>query len=260
MTRPIHRLSTHRMKIRCRTSGGAWRGLGAAVGLHVLAACTPPPPGGGVNDPYEAGNRQVHGFNVALDRAVFGPDAGPSPLPAPVTRALSNFTENLSTPSYAANSLLQARPEPLANNVLRFAVNTTFGIGGLFDPATALGLPREPTDFGETLHVWGAPEGAFLMVPVIGPSTERDLVGRVVDVAFDPLGAIFEPPQSDYLRVIALGNKVNQRLVYSDTVSSVLYESADSYTQSRILYLENRNFQLGVETEVIDPYEDPYAQ
>lgn len=232
----------------------------ALAGAAVLAGCSAAAPGAEVNDPYEGANRKVHAFNLAFDRAIFGPEAGPSPLPRPVSRGLANFTDNLSTPSYAVNSLLQARPEPLVQNTFRFVLNTTVGIGGIFDPASKLGIPKAETDFGETLHVWGLPEGAFVMLPVLGPSTERDTAGRIVDAVIDPVGIMVDRPESDYLLAARVANKANERLVYSDTVGSILYESADSYAQLRLLYLQNRRFDLGEEAEVIDPYEDPYGQ
>lgn len=249
------------------TLSSSWTGCGKfasnivlVTGLSLLTACAAPKPGSGVNDPYEGANRQIHGFNVAVDRAVFGPDAGPSPLPRPVSRGLANFVDNLSTPSYAVNSLLQGRSEPLVKNTFRFVINTTVGIGGIFDPAGALGLTRKPTDFGETLAVWGAPEGAFVMLPFKGPSTGRDTAGLIVDTVIDPIGVAVGWPDAGYLAGVRLGNKIDNRLIYSATISSILYESADSYSQLRLLYLQNRRFELGQQTDLIDPYEDPYAQ
>lgn len=245
----------------------SWTGYGKfasnaflSVGLFILVGCGAPTSGSDVNDPYEAANRKVHGFNLAVDGAVFGRDARPSPVPKPVSTGLSNFVDNLGTPSYALNNLLQARPEPLVRNTFRFVINSTVGIGGIFDPAGTLGLTRDPSDFGETLAVWGAPEGAFVMLPFKGPSTGRDVAGLIVDTAIDPVGVAVGWPQAGYLAGARLGNKIDNRLIYSDTITSILYDSADSYSQLRLFYLQNRRFELGQETDVIDPYEDPYAQ
>ena len=111
-------------------------------------------------------------------------------------RGIANFAANLDAPGDVLNSLLQGRPAPAAQNTLRFAVNTIFGIGGLFDTATALGLPADPTDFGETLHVWGVGEGNYTEVPFLGPKTERDLVGTVVDIAANPVSLLLPSPES----------------------------------------------------------------
>lgn len=245
----------------------SWTGYGKfasnavfSAGLFILAACGAPTPGTGVNDPYEGANRKVHAFNLAVDTAVFGREAQPSPVPKPISTGLANFVDNLGTPSYAVNNLLQGRPEPLVKNTFRFLVNSTVGIGGIFDPAGALGLTRDPSDFGETLAVWGAPEGAFVMLPFKGPSTGRDVAGLIVDTAIDPVGVAVGWPRAGYLAAARLGNKIDSRLIYSDTITSILYDSADSYAQLRLFYLQNRRFELGQETDVIDPYEDPYAQ
>ncbi len=235
-------------------------GAGIAV-LFSLSACTPPQPGAEFNDPYEANNRAVHEENVAMDRALFGggkPRKRPL-LPLPVADALGNVAGNLGAPGDVLNSVLQLRPEPAVINSVRFLVNTTVGIGGIFDPATAMGIYAEETDFGETLHVWGAPEGAFLVVPFAGPTTERDLAGKVVDAIIDPIGAAVGRPEDYYIRAAKLAGRVADRQKFGDTVDSILYESADSYAQMRLLYLQNRHFELGIEAEVFDPYEDPYG-
>lgn len=234
--------------------------LALIAGVSILTACGTTKGDSGVNDPFEGANRHVHGFNVAVDKAIFGPDPGPSPLPRPVSRGLANFVDNLGTPSYAINNLLQGRPEPLVKNTFRFLVNSTVGIGGIFDPAGTLGLTRDPSDFGETLAVWGAPEGAFVMLPFKGPSTARDTAGLIVDTVIDPVGVAVGWPKAGYLAGLRLSNKIDNRLIYSDTISSILYDSADSYSQLRLFYLQNRRYELGQETDVIDPYEDPYAQ
>ncbi|MFN0115037.1 MAG: VacJ family lipoprotein [Paracoccaceae bacterium] len=235
----------------------------ALLGL-ALTACAPPTAtrDPGFNDPYEPSNRQIHGFNKAVDQTLFGGGGkrGVIPkIPKPLARGFSNFTANLGAPSNVLNSVLQGRPGPAASNTLRFAVNTTAGIGGLIDVASALGLPREDTDFGETLHVWGVPEGAYLEMPFIGPSTERDIAGTIVGIAINPANTIFSPPESGYVVGAFLTAKVGERQRFAGTVESILYESADSYAQSRLLYLQNRRFELGQEEEVIDPNEDPYA-
>jgi phospholipid-binding lipoprotein MlaA len=236
----------------------------AALALVLLAAaCTRPEPGAEVNDPYESGNRAVHRFNVGVDRFFFGNDerTGVLPtIPRPIAIGFSNFAGNLGQPSAVVNSVLQAKPGPALQNALRFAVNSTIGIAGLFDPATAIGIPADPADFGETLHVWGAPEGAYLEVPFLGPSSERDLAGTLVDIALDPVNIVASTNEHVAITVGRLTASVGNRQRFADTYESILYESADSYAQARLLYLQNRHFELGIEEETFDPYEDPYAQ
>ncbi|WP_413872806.1 VacJ family lipoprotein [Albidovulum sp.] len=244
-------------------SAGPVRAAGALVAAALLfAGCAKQEPGAEYNDPFEAENRAVHNANVALDQAVFGggkPDRKPF-LPAPVAEGLANFSDNLGMPSAVLNSLLQGRPDPAVRNAARFLMNTTAGLGGVLDPATAVGLFAEDTDFGETLYVWGAPEGAFLVLPLAGPMTERDLAGKVVDFVTDPLGGAFPKPEKYYVAEAKLAGEVADRQLYGDLIDDILYNSADSYAQMRLLYLQNRHYELGIEAEVFDPYEDPYGQ
>jgi len=229
-----------------------------------LAGCGPAPRGSGINDPYEASNRKTHAFNKQVDSALFrASDESSKPI-GPVGHAIGNIGNNLSLPSKVLNSVLQGRPEPAIKNTFRFLINSTVGLGGIFDPAgTGLSLPESDTDFGETLHVWGVGEGAYLELPVIGPSTERDALGTVVDLLIDPLNAL-DPDPRLAAKAFRLGAKVETRKQYSATVDSVLYGSADSYAQSRLLYLQNRRFELNGEERndaaAYDPYDDPTLQ
>lgn len=244
--------------------------VAAAVGL---VACGPAPQASGVNDPYEPANRRAHAFNRTVDKALLRPASRAySILPQPVERGIANFASNLDTPGDVLNNLLQGRVGLAAQNTLRFATNTVFGIGGIFDASTALGLPAAETDFGETLHVWGAGEGAYLEVPFLGPSTTRDLTGTAVDVVTNPVRLAVPKPESYVATLSKIGSRLGDRARYSDTVDSVLYDSADGYAQLRLLYLQNRRFELGqaagsaqpgadaADDAFVDPYEDPYAQ
>lgn len=232
--------------------------------LAALAACGPAAAPPVTSDPDEARNREVHAFNRALDSAVLRP-AGiglTNSVPAPVLQGVSNFAANLDLPGSVLNDVLQLRLGKAVENTLRFALNTTVGIGGLFDPAAALGVMGDPTDFGETLHVWGVAEGNYAELPVLGPTTDRDTVGAMVDLVLNPLRLIIPrdyalvPPAADLL------STVGDRGRYSATFDSILYDSADSYAQARLLYLMNRRFELGIAADDAndDPYEDPYAQ
>ncbi|MFO1174626.1 MAG: VacJ family lipoprotein [Paracoccaceae bacterium] len=227
------------------------------------AGCTKPVPGQAFNDPYEQQNRAVHGFNLAVDRALFGDGhvKGVIPkIPTPVTIGFSNFASNLGMPSAIVNNLLQLKPGPAAQDTLRFAVNSTVGIGGLFDPASALGVNAKQADFGGTLYTWGVPEGAYLEAPLLGPSTERDLAGTIVDFATDPVNSVAGRREGAYINLGRLTAKVGNRQRFAGTIESILYDSADSYAQSRLLYLQKRHFDLGIADETTDPSEDPYAQ
>jgi len=236
----------------------------ATVMLALLAACGAAAlPGEGViNDPSEEQNRAVFDFNVAVDRTVIRPvsvGAG-TVLPEPVRRGISNFASNLDQPRYVLNNLLQLRLEEALQNSWRFAINSTIGLGGLLDPASGIGLYEADTDFGETLHVWGAPEGAYVVLPVLGPSTSRDTLGMVVDRAMNPVRFFIPTPESYYLSLANIGSAVDTRYRFGATIDELYYESADGYAAARILYLSNRRFQLrgAAQDDYFDPYTDAY--
>lgn len=218
----------------------------------------------GYNDPFEPRNRDVHGFNKGVDRVVIRPASRVygTVVPGPVRGGIGNFADNLGLPAAVVNNLLQGRIQPAGRNGFRFLVNSTFGLGGFLDPATDMGLTEDSTDFGETLHVWGAGEGVYLEMPLRGPSTMRDTVGTVVDIFLDPVGTALDSPEAQYVLGAEAFSLLGDRYRYSDTVDSLLYESADSYAQARLLYLQNRRFELGTEAETNsdDPYDDLYGQ
>ncbi len=235
-------------------------GLLAATLSLGLAACAPAPTTDGVSDPFEAQNRRTHALNLALDRNLLRPIANSADdaLPDPVVQGVSNFADNLELPGRVVNNVLQLRLGKAVENTLRFAINSTIGIGGLFDPATAAGVYGKPTDFGETLHVWGMPEGNYVELPLLGPSTDRDALGQVVDFALDPLKLVL-PSDSNIPLIAKIAGRIADRGRYSETVDSILYDSADSYAQARLLYLQNRRFELG-QAPSDETFEDPYAE
>jgi len=222
---------------------------------------------GEIHDPLEDGNRRVHAFNKAVALAVTPENAGdrpPSEAARVVRRGVRNFASNLGGPSDVLNSLLQGRIEDAGHTAFRFAVNTTLGFAGLLDPASDMGLDRRETDFGETLFVWGVGEGAYLELPLYGPSTQRDFSGEVVDLFLNPLTVVtLSPPESFIPPTFFIAEVTDFRFEFTDSIDQVLYESADSYAQSRLVYLENRRFELG-DTEsaggIIDPFEEFDAQ
>jgi phospholipid-binding lipoprotein MlaA len=232
----------------------------AVAAVLAVTACGPAtlPPGDRIADADEARNRAAHETNLALDRALLGPasDAYGGGVPEPLRVGVSNFASNLNQPGYVLNNVLQLRLDDAAQNTLRFALNSTLGVAGLFDVASALGVHEEPTDFGETLHVYGVGEGDYVVHPILGPSTTRDTVGMVVDFALNPLRHYVDTPESRYLTVTSVASGLNSRYEFDGTIDSVLYESADSYAQLRSLYLQQRRFEL---TGAAADYEDPYA-
>ena len=214
---------------------------------------------GEVFDPYENTNRSVHRFNLTVDRYAFRPASKGyvSIVPDPMVTSFSSFAENLSMPGQAVNALLQGDLKTAGHALLRFGVNSTVGILGLGDPATDLLVPRVDTDFGETLHVWGVKEGAYVELPFYGPSTARDATGILVDFFTNPIGYARNNPADNISAYAEIVRRMGDRGRYSETIDSILYESADSYAQARLLYLQNRRFELGETAEIveIDPFE-----
>jgi len=232
--------------------------------LALLAACARPEAPTGINDPNEAQNREIHQFNVAVDRHVYRPVAMAygNNVPKPVRSGLDNFASNLSLPSAIMNNVLQFRIGEAARNTGRFVVNSTVGLVGFFDPASQIGLTIAEADFGETLYVWGFSEGPYVEMPFLGPSTSRDTAGFFVDFFTDPLGFVAFSQEGRYVLAVSGAEPyVDYRYENRDLIDSVLYDSADSYAQTRQIYLQNRRFELGgeAETDYFDPYEDPYA-
>ena len=231
--------------------------------LLSVSACTATPDENGVFDPYEAVNRQVHGFNKFADTAVARPVGGLlAQLPPDATQPVINFADNVGLPGAALNGLLQLDIEGAVTNTMRFIINTTVGIGGLLDPAGHIGITEQTTDFGETLAVWGVPEGAYIELPLYGPSNERDALGRIVDFVIDPLDRVALQAQIDYGIYARVAGEIISRGRLGDTFDSVLYDSADSYIQTRLIYAQNRRFELGQsgadagDSDFVDPFED----
>ncbi|WP_293574708.1 VacJ family lipoprotein [Phaeobacter sp.] len=244
-------------------------GLTLAASVTVLAGCATQDSvsraSGEVFDPYEQTNRSIHNFNRGVDRYAFRPAAKGyvTVVPPDMVRSFNYFAENLSMPGQAVNALLQGNLKESGIALSRFVVNTIFGIGGLGDPASDFNIPRVDTNFGETLHVWGVGEGAYVELPFFGPSTARDGAGIVVDFFTNPIGYATNNPADNITAYAEVVRRLGDRGTYSDTIDSILYESADSYAQARLIYLQNRRFELGgdqSEYEGVygDPYSDPY--
>ncbi|MFT4861569.1 MAG: phospholipid-binding lipoprotein MlaA [Pseudohongiellaceae bacterium] len=150
--------------------------LFALIGLSLVACAS-----SGV-DPYEGFNRKMAAFNGQVDRFVIKPAAQgyKAVVPEPVPTLVSNFFSNLADPWTAINQLMQGRAKLAGSDTGRFLVNSTLGVGGLFDVATVVGLPKHQEDFGQTLGVWGVPQGPYIVLPMLGPSSGRGLVSQYV--------------------------------------------------------------------------------
>lgn len=228
----------------------------------ALSGCSNPGPEGAFYDPLEPQNRAVHQFNKTVDKALVRPTANAygTVVPKPVKQGVINFADNLSMPNRFLNNVLQFDVEAAAITTLRFMSNTLFGLGGILDVASDMGLPDEDTDFGETLHAWNVGEGAYVEVPLYGPNTARGTVGLVVDILLlDPLGQVLPNDTDSYRTTVWALDKLGDRHRYADLIDELLYESVDSYATERSYYLQSRRFELSKELTEAD-LEDPYAQ
>lgn len=219
----------------------------AALALTAVSACSTPPSGTDIHDPYEPVNRVIHQGNRTTDRIVVRPisQVYGTLVPGPTRGLIDNAASNLGQPSTVLNKALQGDLEGVALQTLRFAVNSTFGFFGLMDVATEMGIARDETGFGDTLAAWNVQEGAYVVMPALGPSTERDAVGTVVDILTNPVGSLFGSEVLETARALTATELLNQRYTYTGTIDPILYGSADSYAQMRLYYLDSRRFQLG---------------
>lgn len=212
-----------------------------ALVLPAVTACasSPPPPEPEAWDPVEPANRRVYGFNEQLDRFVAKPlaDAYVFVTPRFARRGVTNFFDNLGEPANALNNTFQGKPGQGARDTGRFLINTTIGVVGLFDVATPLGLESSNEDFGQTLATWGSPEGMYLMLPALGPTTTRDIHDLPVSMATNPLtyaGAAIAFP------LFAL-DMVNTRANLDQAARFRSEAALDEYTFTRSAYRQHRN-------------------
>ncbi len=191
------------------------------------------------NDPFEKVNRAVFGFNEVLDSAVLTPVAKgyQAVVPELMRTGVANFFGNFGDGWSAINNLLQGKGEASATMVMRVATNTLFGIGGIFDVASDLGMERQSEDFGQTLGRWGMPAGPYLVWPLLGPSTARDTLGRPLDLAWSPSLAINDSGVNLALSALNLVDTRASLLSASRVVDGI---ALDKYTFIRDAYIARR--------------------
>ena len=193
-------------------------------------------------------------FNEGVDKYAAEPAANVyAGVTTPwIRRRVTDFFDNLRTPIWFVNDTLQGNLPDAGRQVARFSINSTIGLVGLFDVAESeFELEKESEDFGQTLAVWGVPEGPYVMLPLLGPSTLRDAPARLVDRAFDPLTwTRFEG--DDTLRTTRIVTTVLDGRLKADEVLNRIRTSPEPYVALRSSFLQNRR-------GAIDESEDPYA-
>jgi len=237
---------------------------GARIALTIvfafsLCACVTLPPNSkrAPQDPWESWNRGVYKVNDKLDRAIAKPVARTylRVVPQPIRTGVSNFFENLRTPTVMINDALQGKPLAALNDLGRFALNSTLGLAGILDPATSAGLDRNNEDFGQTLGVWGVHPGPFLELPFLGPSDLRDGPARVVDTYTNPHQYIRNTPIKWGLYGLDLVDIRTSLLSLDETLKNVY----DPYAFVRDAYLQRRAYLVSDGKVTEEPMVDPGA-
>ncbi len=209
------------------------------------------------NECFEKFSRGTLKFNQALDKAIFKPIAkGYRVLPQPIRTGTNNFVSNLRSLLSFSNNVLQGDLKSAGNTAGRFAINTTVGILGVFDPASKMGLEKKSReDFGQTLGVWGSGAGCYFVLPILGPTTTRDAVGLIGNVFIDPVYHLTHNSETD----IVVGNEnlsehnyyyyrgtdaVDFRSKNIESFDSLEENSIDFYASLKSLYLQNRQQRI----------------
>ena len=199
------------------------------------------------NDPFEDGNRAVFGFNQAVDAAVLVPVAKTyrTVVPPPLRQSLHDFLRNLNGPVIFANDVLQGQVRLAADTLARLAVNTTIGVGGMFDVATLVGIPYHSNDLGVTLAVWGFAEGPYIVIPVLGPNNPRDLIGRVGDGFADPGNYVAGQHHLLWAVVARTATSgIDERSRNIESLADIERTALDNYATIRSLYRQRREAQI----------------
>lgn len=209
-------------------------------------------------DPWEGYNRSMSQINEKLDAAVLKPAATVyrAVTPPLVRTGVHNFFANLGEPWTALNALLQLKGEAAIETVMRFSVNTFFGLGGLLDIASEMGMERQQQDFGQTLGRWGVPSGPYFVLPIYGPSTVRDAAAFSIESRADPVNNLTDLTAKDSLTILR-GLQLRASLLRA---GNVLEEAAlDKYTFTRDIFLQRRDNLVFDGREPPDPDADTKA-
>ena len=194
-------------------------------------------------DPYESFNRTMLDVNMTLDKAVLRPVAYvyKEGVPKPLQVNVTSFLANLRSPIIFANDMMQGEFDRAGDTLIRFAMNTTWGLFGIADIATEMGVPPHDEDFGQTLAVWQVDSGPYLVLPLFGPSSPRDAAGLVVDTLLDPITWL-APPTYQIGRTVTAA--VDRRARHYDEINDLEKNSLDFYSAVKSLYRQQRENEI----------------
>jgi phospholipid-binding lipoprotein MlaA len=228
--------------------------VGRSGRIMVLAACAStilaPLPAmastGGVSDPFEPMNRAFFGLHQMLDHILIRPAAVAYKriLPKPIRSGIAHVFSNLGEPAVFVNDVLQGHPKEATETFTRFAGNTTFGLLGIFDVATHAGLPHHPNDFGITLARYGVKPGPYIFVPLVGPTTLRDVIGSVAGLALNPLIVLRYTGDGAVGATGAIGDGLQTRVNADDQLKALFATATDPYASFRSYFLQNREAEV----------------
>ncbi len=219
-----------------------WAGA-AVLAVTLLQGCATGP-GANPTDPLEPFNRAMFGFNEGVDRAVLKPVATVyrDVTPQPVRTGVTSFFGNISDVWAIVNNLLQGKGEYAADSLARVTTNTLWGLGGIFDVATELKIPKHSEDFGQTLGVWGVGSGPYLVLPLLGPSTVRDTTGLLVDSQLDVVTQASNVRVRNSLSTLRVVNVRANLLGAGDVLDQA---ALDKYSFTREIYQQRRSSLIG---------------
>jgi phospholipid-binding lipoprotein MlaA len=233
--------------------------LASALLFTGCASMQPAGPGVDPGDPNEKTNRKFYDFTDKVDRAVLAPvaDVYVKYVPNRMQRSIGNFYDNLAYPNVILNAFLQGKVRQGFEDSLRFVVNSTIGLGGLFDMAAPMGLPQHDEDFGQTLGVWGVHTGSYLFVPLIGPSTYRDAPGIPVSVFSNLLFYAGSVAGSGVVAPLTVLSIIDRRARLSGPMRIRDQAALDPYLFVREGYLQQRKHLIYDGDPPPESYDDP---
>ena len=200
----------------------------------------------GQNDPYERANRAIFAVDLKIDHYIARPVAVVynRAIPQLARDDIHNFLSNLDSPVTLGNDILQGETDRAGQTLGRVVVNSTLGLGGLVDVGARIGILGHEEDFGQTLAVWGVGEGPYLVLPLAGPSTPRDLTGSIADIAMDPLAYAKWHNSAASLITREVFEIVDLRARNVDTLDQIERASVDLYAGVRSFYRQHRNAEI----------------
>ena len=211
-------------------------------------------------DPLESINRKTHEFNKGLDRYAIKPTSNfyGSYVPELIRIPISNFRGNLNEPRRFINHIFQRDLSGAGTDLSRFIINSTLGIGGLIDVASIWNIYPRSTGFDETFRSINIPQGAYVELPLFGPSSARGTVGLITDYALNPSKPITAGIDGIVMLGVEVANVFQKRYEFAPMIDATLYNSADSYSASRNVFLQTKQ-EFNIDDDELDVF-DPYGE